>query len=63
MLKWRLASRVLSDPQIPTRVMGKFYGITTREAKTYKEECWPITKTTHAKNEYSKYENVEIDVY
>jgi hypothetical protein len=44
-LKWRLASGVLCDRQMPTKLKGKFYRTVVRPAMTYGAECWPIKKT------------------
>ena len=43
-LKWRLASEVLCDQRMPTRLKGKFYRIATSTAMTYGAKCWPIKK-------------------
>ena len=39
LLKWRLASKVLCNQQMPTRLMENFYRTTIRLATTYGAEC------------------------
>ncbi|KAG5571307.1 hypothetical protein H5410_061073 [Solanum commersonii] len=43
-MKWRLASGVLCDKKIPSRLKGKFYRV--RPALLYGAECWPV-KNAH----------------
>ena len=43
-MKWKLASRVLCDLRVPTRLKGKSYKTAIRPAMTYGAECWPIKK-------------------
>ncbi|KAG5590370.1 hypothetical protein H5410_040884, partial [Solanum commersonii] len=45
-MKWRLASRVLCDKKIPSRLKGKFYRVGVRPALLYGAECWPV-KNAH----------------
>ncbi|KAG5620749.1 hypothetical protein H5410_005967 [Solanum commersonii] len=45
-MKWRLASGVLCDKKIPSRLKGKFYRVVVRSALLYGAECWPV-KNTH----------------
>ncbi|GKA25815.1 hypothetical protein Tco_0711924 [Tanacetum coccineum] len=44
-LKWKAASRVLCDRNIPLKLKGKFYRVAIRPFMLYGSECWPITKT------------------
>ncbi|KAG5583946.1 hypothetical protein H5410_044380 [Solanum commersonii] len=39
-MKWRLASRVLCDKKIPSRLKDKFYRVVVRPALLYGAECW-----------------------
>ena len=58
-LKWRLASKVLCDRCISTKLKENFYMMTIRSAMmTYKVECWPIKEQHMNKNECSKDKNV-----
>lgn len=43
-LNWRLASGVLCDQHILTRLKEKFYRTMIRLIMTYRAECWPIRK-------------------
>ncbi|KAG5583500.1 hypothetical protein H5410_054127, partial [Solanum commersonii] len=45
-MKWRLASGVLCDKKIPSRLKGKFYRVVVRPALLYGAECWPV-KNAH----------------
>ncbi|KAG5614785.1 hypothetical protein H5410_014609 [Solanum commersonii] len=45
-MKWSLASRVLCDKKIPSRLKGKFYRVVVRPALLYGAECWPV-KNAH----------------
>ncbi|KAG5606935.1 hypothetical protein H5410_028427 [Solanum commersonii] len=45
-MKWRLASGVLCDKKIPSRLKGKFYRVVVRPALLYGVECWPV-KNAH----------------
>lgn len=42
--KWRAASGVLCDRNIPLKLKGKFYKVAIRPAMLYGSECWPISK-------------------
>ena len=46
-LKWRSATGVLCDRNIPVWLKGKFYRIAIRPALLYGTECWTI-KRYHA---------------
>ena len=62
--KQRLASCVLCDRCIPTKLKGKFYKTTTiRLALTYVVECWPIKKQHMHKMSVGRDENVRVDVW
>nr|GEV42376.1 ataxia telangiectasia mutated family protein [Tanacetum cinerariifolium] len=43
-MKWRAATRVLCDRNVPLKLKGKFYRVAIRPAMLYGSECWPITK-------------------
>ncbi|XP_047249944.1 uncharacterized protein LOC124885734, partial [Capsicum annuum] len=45
-LKWRLASGVLCDKNVPPKLKGKFYRVIVRKAMLYRAECWPV-KNSH----------------
>nr|GEX81361.1 protein transport protein SEC24-like CEF [Tanacetum cinerariifolium] len=44
-MKWRAATGVLCDRNVPLKLKGKFYRVAIRPAMLYGSECWPITKT------------------
>ncbi|KAL6504018.1 hypothetical protein OROGR_025941 [Orobanche gracilis] len=41
-LKWKSATRVLCDPDMPHRLKGKFYRTAIRPALLYGTECWAV---------------------
>ncbi|XP_070034179.1 uncharacterized protein [Nicotiana tomentosiformis] len=41
-MKWRLASGVLCDKNVPLRLKGKFYRAVVRPAMLYVADCWPV---------------------
>ncbi|KAL6575106.1 hypothetical protein OROMI_012391 [Orobanche minor] len=41
-LKWKSATGVLCDPDMPHRLKGKFYHTTIRPALLYGTECWAV---------------------
>ncbi|GJV92459.1 hypothetical protein Tco_1540272 [Tanacetum coccineum] len=43
-MKWRAATRVLCDRNVPLKQKGKFYRVAISLAMLYGSECWPITK-------------------
>ncbi|XP_070008003.1 uncharacterized protein [Nicotiana sylvestris] len=45
-MKWRLASGVLCDKNVPPKFKGKFYRVVVRPAMLYGAECWPV-KNSH----------------
>ncbi|XP_016438920.1 uncharacterized protein LOC107764847 [Nicotiana tabacum] len=45
-MKWRLASGILYDKKVPSKLEGKFYRAVARPAMLYGAECWPI-KNSH----------------
>ncbi|XP_019261739.1 PREDICTED: uncharacterized protein LOC109239608 [Nicotiana attenuata] len=45
-MKWRLASGVLYDKNVPMRLKGKFYKVVVRPTMLYGAECWPV-KNSH----------------
>jgi hypothetical protein len=45
-VKWRQASGVLCDKNVPNKLKGKFYRMTIRPAIMYGIECW-VTKGQH----------------
>ncbi|GJZ37461.1 hypothetical protein Tco_0583652 [Tanacetum coccineum] len=44
-MKWRAATRVLCDRNVPLKLKGKFYRVTIRPDMLCGSECWPITKS------------------
>nr|XP_009757270.1 PREDICTED: uncharacterized protein LOC104210150 [Nicotiana sylvestris] len=44
-MRWRLASRVLCDNNVPLRLKGKFYRVVVRPAMLYGAKCWPVKKS------------------
>ncbi|XP_070043178.1 uncharacterized protein [Nicotiana tomentosiformis] len=45
-MKWRLASGVLCDKNVPLRLKGKFYKVIVRPTMLYGAECKPV-KNSH----------------
>ncbi|XP_019238156.1 PREDICTED: uncharacterized protein LOC109218258 [Nicotiana attenuata] len=45
-MKWRLASRVLRDKKVPSKLKGKFYRAVVRPTILYGAECW-AAKNSH----------------
>nr|XP_009592747.2 uncharacterized protein LOC104089527 [Nicotiana tomentosiformis] len=45
-MKWRFASCVLCDKNVPLRLKGKFYKVVVRPTLLYGAECWPV-KNSH----------------
>ncbi|XP_070008390.1 uncharacterized protein [Nicotiana sylvestris] len=45
-MKWRLASGVLYDKNVPPKLKGMFYRAVIRPAMLYGAECWPV-KNSH----------------
>ncbi|KAL6503372.1 hypothetical protein OROGR_025295 [Orobanche gracilis] len=43
-LKWKSATGVLCDPDMPHRLKGKFYRTTIRPALLYGTECWAVKR-------------------
>ncbi|GJW30143.1 retrovirus-related pol polyprotein LINE-1 [Tanacetum coccineum] len=43
-MKWRAATGVLCDRNVPLKLKGKFYRVAIRLAMLYGSECWPIMK-------------------
>ncbi|GKB34537.1 ataxia telangiectasia mutated family protein [Tanacetum coccineum] len=43
-LKWRAATGILYEKNVPLKLKGKFYRVATRPAMMYGSECWPLTK-------------------
>ncbi|GJW75403.1 putative pre-mRNA-processing factor 6-like [Tanacetum coccineum] len=43
-LKWRAATGILCDKNVPLKLKGKFYRVAIRPAMLYGSECWPLTK-------------------
>ncbi|GJV91044.1 ataxia telangiectasia mutated family protein [Tanacetum coccineum] len=43
-LKWRAATRILYDKNVPLKLKGKFYRVAIRSAMLYGSECWPLKK-------------------
>ncbi|KAI0489432.1 hypothetical protein KFK09_029275 [Dendrobium nobile] len=41
-LKWRNASGLLCDRNVPLKLKGKFYKMVVRPAMLYGAECWPL---------------------
>ncbi|XP_070055689.1 uncharacterized protein [Nicotiana tomentosiformis] len=44
-MRWRLASGVLCDKNVPPRLKGKFYKVVVRPAIFYGDECWTVKKS------------------
>ncbi|GKA80973.1 retrovirus-related pol polyprotein LINE-1 [Tanacetum coccineum] len=53
-LKWRAATRVLCDRNVPIKLKGKFYRVAIRPSILYGSECWPIMKTLANRMEVTK---------
>uniref|UniRef100_A0A1S4CVR1 Uncharacterized protein n=1 Tax=Nicotiana tabacum TaxID=4097 RepID=A0A1S4CVR1_TOBAC len=45
-MKWRFASGILCDKNVPLRLKGKFYRVVVQPAMLYGAECWPV-KNSH----------------
>ncbi|XP_070035700.1 uncharacterized protein [Nicotiana tomentosiformis] len=45
-MKWRLASGILCDKNVPPKLKGKFYRAVVRPAMLYWAECWQV-KISH----------------
>ncbi|XP_059285200.1 uncharacterized protein LOC132038565 [Lycium ferocissimum] len=45
-LRWRLATGVLCDKKVPSRLKNKFYKVVVRPTKLYGVEYWPV-KNSH----------------
>lgn len=45
-MKWRLASGVLCDKNVPLKLKSKFYKVVIRPTLLYEMECWPV-KNSH----------------
>ncbi|GJW41498.1 hypothetical protein Tco_0067343 [Tanacetum coccineum] len=43
-MKWRAATGILCDRNVPLKLKHKFYRVAIRPAMLYGSECWPITK-------------------
>ncbi|GJS56426.1 hypothetical protein Tco_0629788 [Tanacetum coccineum] len=43
-MKWRAATGILCDKNVPLKLKGKFYRVAIRPAMLYESECWPLTK-------------------
>ncbi|GJS42415.1 retrovirus-related pol polyprotein LINE-1 [Tanacetum coccineum] len=43
-LKWRAATGILCDKNVPLKLKGKFYRVAIRPAMLYGSECWPLSK-------------------
>ncbi|XP_070050476.1 uncharacterized protein [Nicotiana tomentosiformis] len=44
-MEWRLASGVLCDKNVTSRLMGKFFKVVVRPTMLYGAECWPVKKS------------------
>ncbi|XP_019255021.1 PREDICTED: uncharacterized protein LOC109233592 [Nicotiana attenuata] len=44
-MRWRLASGVLCDKNVPPGLKGKFYKVVVRPTMLYGAECWPVKKS------------------
>ncbi|XP_070017321.1 uncharacterized protein [Nicotiana sylvestris] len=44
-MKWKLASSVLCDKNVPLRLNSKFYKVVVRPTMLYVAECWPVKKS------------------
>ncbi|XP_019263293.1 PREDICTED: uncharacterized protein LOC109241039 [Nicotiana attenuata] len=44
-MRWRLASGVLCNKNVPPRLKSKFYRVVVRLAMLYGVECWPVKKS------------------
>ena len=47
--KWREASGILCDKQVPLKLKGKYYSTVVRPAMMYSSECWAIKKSQEQK--------------
>ncbi|XP_063946097.1 uncharacterized protein LOC135151529 [Daucus carota subsp. sativus] len=43
-LRWRSATGVLCDKNVPLKLKGKFYRVAIRPSLLYGSECWPLRK-------------------
>ncbi|PKU81295.1 ataxia telangiectasia mutated family protein [Dendrobium catenatum] len=48
-LKWRNASGLLCDRNVPLKLKGKFYKMVVRSAMLYGAECWPLKEKHNTK--------------
>ena len=48
-LKWRNASGLLCDRNVPLKLKGKFYKMVVRPAMLYGAECWPLKEKHNTK--------------
>ncbi|GJR56637.1 ataxia telangiectasia mutated family protein [Tanacetum coccineum] len=53
-LKWRAATGILCDKNVPLKLKGKFYKVAIRPAMLYGSECWPLTKAQANRMEVSE---------
>ncbi|XP_075091671.1 uncharacterized protein LOC107763843 [Nicotiana tabacum] len=62
-MKWRLASGVLCDRNVPPRFKGKFYKVAVRPTMLYRAQVLASQEISCAKDDSSRDEDVEMHVW
>ncbi|GKA21145.1 retrovirus-related pol polyprotein LINE-1 [Tanacetum coccineum] len=53
-LKWRAATGILCDKNVPLKLKGKFYRVVIRPSMLYGSECWPLMKVQANRTEVAE---------